>query len=82
GSRPNENGIQKLSSIFLLVTCIQAPPLALFNLAIAVWGSWSRDSESEEGWRWVVWGFAAIGASLSGVLLVWLGLISERPPLD
>ncbi|MBF0394763.1 MAG: hypothetical protein HQL38_18965 [Alphaproteobacteria bacterium] len=70
---------------FLGATLMQAPLLALFNLAIAVWGSQTCDRESDEGWRWAGWGLAAIGASLSGLLALWL--ISEiqfryfRPPL-
>ncbi|MBF0375743.1 MAG: hypothetical protein HQL39_20330 [Alphaproteobacteria bacterium] len=68
---------------FLGATLIQAPALALFNLVIAVWGSQGCDRESDEGWRWAGWGLAAICASLSGLLALWL--ISEiqfQPPLD
>ncbi|MBF0375741.1 MAG: hypothetical protein HQL39_20320 [Alphaproteobacteria bacterium] len=68
---------------FLSATLIQAPALALFNLVIAVWGSQTCDRESDEGWRWAGWGLAAIGASLSGLMALWL--ISEirfQPPLD
>ncbi|MBF0394762.1 MAG: hypothetical protein HQL38_18960 [Alphaproteobacteria bacterium] len=68
-----------------IVAVVQAPLLACMNVAIFVWGSSTCDIEADQHCkrRWANWGMAAVGASLSGPLLLWLlVLLAFRPPID